>query len=568
MSVLRDLRISHKFRFAFGAVCLLCALLGTAALVGFLRINSAVGDIVSNAMPSTKALDDIRYSISTIRRTDALLLLCDNQACTKRLTPKRLNYIAAYHAAVDKYAPLVSYPGEREYFETITRNAQAYIEMSDRSRALGDAGNNAEAAQMVTMGDAVKFYNATVDAVEADVALNARMSAAEGSQALLLGRRLVAVNCVLMAITILLCAVVGTVLTRLIAPPLIAATEALERLADKDLTVELEVQGQDEVGRLSAAVNTSVASMREVMRTVARSAEALSGASQEMSHSAKSTQDNSQEQSSKTNQIAAAAQEMTATIGEISHNAETAAMASRSSAEMATQGGVVMESASGTMERIAAATGTVAEKMESLSHRSQEIGKVVSVIQEISEQTNLLALNAAIEAARAGEHGRGFAVVAGEVRRLAERTKGATEEIAGTIRSIQAETKETLELMAHSRGAVETGIGETSNARTSLEMVIQASQEVEQQIAMIATAATEQTAASREIAASAHQISDLATNGSQAAEEAAEASRNLAQLANELDGLIHSFHLGGEAEKTSRSRKTWSAGGATSARRS
>jgi methyl-accepting chemotaxis protein len=129
--------------------------------------------------------------------------------------------------------------------------------------------------------------------------------------------------------------------------------------------------------------------------------------------------------------------------------------------------------------------------MTSLAHRSEEIGKVVSVIQEISEQTNLLALNAAIEAARAGEHGRGFAVVAGEVRRLAERTKGATEEIAGTIRSIQDETRETLQVMQESRTAVETGMEETAHARKSLEAIIESSKQVEHQIQMIATAATE-----------------------------------------------------------------------------
>jgi methyl-accepting chemotaxis protein len=169
---------------------------------------------------------------------------------------------------------------------------------------------------------------------------------------------------------------------------------------------------------------------------------------------------------------------------------------------------------------------------------------VVSVIQEISEQTNLLALNAAIEAARAGEHGRGFAVVAGEVRRLAERTKGATEEIAGTIRSIQEETRETLQVMQDSRAAVETGMSETSRARTSLEAIIESSKQVEHQIAMIATAATEQTAASGEISESAGQISQLSVENTQGAEEAVEALKNLSGLANELDGMIRQFRLG------------------------
>jgi methyl-accepting chemotaxis protein len=165
------------------------------------------------------------------------------------------------------------------------------------------------------------------------------------------------------------------------------------------------------------------------------------------------------------------------------------------------------------------------------------------VIQEISEQTNLLALNAAIEAARAGEHGRGFAVVAGEVRRLAERTKGATEEIAGTIRSIQEETRETLQVMEDSRNAVETGMEETARARKSLEEIIQSSRQVEHQIHLIATAATEQTSASSEISESAGHISQLATENAQGAEEAVEALKNLASLAGDLDGMIRQFHL-------------------------
>jgi methyl-accepting chemotaxis protein len=213
------------------------------------------------------------------------------------------------------------------------------------------------------------------------------------------------------------------------------------------------------------------------------------------------------------------------------------------SAETADQGGAVMQSAAETMERISAATGSVSEKMTSLAARSEEIGKVVNVIQEISEQTNLLALNAAIEAARAGEHGRGFAVVAGEVRRLAERTKSATEEIAATIRSIQDETRETLKVMDESRTEVETGLNETNRARKSLEAIIESSKQVEHQIELIATAATEQTSASGEISESAGQISQLAMENTQGAEETVQALQNLASLAGDLDSMIREFKL-------------------------
>ena len=551
MSALRDLRISRKFALAFGAVCFLCALLGVFSLVGFIRISSSVNEIVTNSMPSMKALETIRYSVATIRRTDALTMLCDDDACAERYAVKRASYLKGYEAAMEAYAPLVSLPGERDLFETIRKNAAAYIVLSDQAKSLNSAGKTAEARQLLLAQDTVKAYNAVADAVEADVVLNDKAGTEEGQLTTRLGQRLVIGICVGMGITVLLCALVGMALTRLIVPPLKAATHVLGQVAAKNLTEQVEVNGEDEIGQLSTALNSTVESLRSVLHTVGESAETLSTKSAALSLQAGEAGKNVQEQTGKIGQIAAAAQQMTATVGEIGKNAEQASHASRSSAEIASQGGERMHAAMATMEAIAEGTNSVAEKMTSLAHRSEEIGKVVAVIQEISEQTNLLALNAAIEAARAGEHGRGFAVVAGEVRRLAERTRSATEEIAGAIGSIQEETRGTLDVMSHSRGAVETGLSETVQARTSLDAIIESSKEVELQIQLIATASIEQTAASYEISEGASNISQLATESSLAAKEDSLACKNLSDLASDLDGIIHQFRVEDENRQSS-----------------
>src|ERR1019366_3801263 len=135
-----------------------------------------------------------------------------------------------------------------------------------------------EAARLLTEGDAVKFYNAVSDAVDADAALNDKYGNEEGEATIRLVHTLLIVISVAMVVTILMCAVIGSVLTRLIVPPLQSATTALEQLANKDLTAHVEAVGEDEVGRLSAAINSSVGSMREVLRTLTHGAETLSAA--------------------------------------------------------------------------------------------------------------------------------------------------------------------------------------------------------------------------------------------------------------------------------------------------
>jgi methyl-accepting chemotaxis protein len=543
MAWVNNLPVSRKFSFAFGIVCGLCILLGVYTFATFRRISTESADVSDVTFPTIVVLNSIRADTNIMRREDLNLLLCATSECLATHNAKRQDAIEDYQTNMKKYEPMIAKTGEREFFQKLSSSSTQYLEASNRANALLATSKTAAAKDLLLSETTASFYSSTLTAIKEDLNLNVE-SGVQGSKTVTAyGNRSTWISTGATLLITLLCAITGLVLTRIIAPPLRAAADALERMAEKDLSVSMAEVGSDEIGRLAVALNSSLASIREVLRAVEQGADTLSAATTEVSSRSVQTAGNAHAQSNKTNQIAAAAQEMTATIGEISHNAEAAASASRVSAETAEQGGAVMQAAANTMEKIAATASSVSEKMASLSHRSQEIGKVVNVIQEISEQTNLLALNAAIEAARAGEHGRGFAVVAGEVRRLAERTKSATEEIAGTIRSIQEETQETLSVMEESRVAVEAGMGETAHARKSLEEIISASKQVERQIELIATAATEQTAASGEISESAGEISRLSIESAQGAEEAVEALKNLASLANDLDGLIRQFQL-------------------------
>ncbi|HXZ40046.1 MAG TPA: methyl-accepting chemotaxis protein [Terriglobales bacterium] len=319
--------------------------------------------------------------------------------------------------------------------------------------------------------------------------------------------------------------------------------EVVSAAASGDLTQEITVSGQDAVGQMGEGLARFFQNLRDMIQSISGTAEHVASASEEISSSANQQAQGSQTQKDQTSQVATAMQEMSSTVLQVSENSNKAAEASRQAAETARHGGSIVEETLTKMRIIAESVSNTAKKMEELGKSSDQIGRIIGVIDDIADQTNLLALNAAIEAARAGEQGRGFAVVADEVRKLAERTTTATKEIAQMIKNIQDETKMAVTAMEAGTKQVEEGVKSTAQAGESLKEIIHKSEEVGEMITHIATAATQQSSATEQVNKNMDEIAKLVKESAVGAQQSAKACQDLSGLALDLQKMVGNFKL-------------------------
>jgi methyl-accepting chemotaxis protein len=315
-----------------------------------------------------------------------------------------------------------------------------------------------------------------------------------------------------------------------------------------DLTRRVEVTGRNEIDEVGIWFNLFLDKLQDVMRKVKANTRRLTQASEELTASASHMAKGADAQQGQTSMVAAAMHEMAATVMEVSRNSNTAALKTRQAADDARDGGKVVEQTIDMMRGVTESVDQVAKQIAGLGERSNQVGQIVDVIDEIASRTNLLALNAAIEAARAGEQGRGFAVVAGEVRNLAERTAKATKEIAAMIGSIQQETKAAVLAMDQGTIQVRKGVTATGEAGVKLRLIIDGADEAAGMVNQIAAAATQQSSATDEVNGNVNEIARISNETASEALQSAKASEALSALALDLNSLISKFRVGDEQD--------------------
>jgi methyl-accepting chemotaxis protein len=310
-----------------------------------------------------------------------------------------------------------------------------------------------------------------------------------------------------------------------------------------DLTKRLPASSKPGAGGLPEAFNSLTETLQQMVARVATSSAQMASASEQIFATTRQSAERCRDQADQADQPANAMRAVSATVVQMAESSQKASVAAQKASDTARRGGQAVQESLSTIRSIADSAQKASDRVSAMGRNSEQIGKIIEVIEGIADQTNLLALNAAIEAARAGEQGRGFAVVADEVRRLAEQTTTATKEIFAMVLAIQEETKRVVEAMELGRRDVATGVDKTAAAEQVLQETIAMADEVGKTISTIVAAAAQQSTANEEIKASLSNMADLGQEDSTGARETAKACADLASLADELKTVVEGFRF-------------------------
>ena len=318
--------------------------------------------------------------------------------------------------------------------------------------------------------------------------------------------------------------------------------DELADLAEGDLTVHASVT-ENFTGAIADSINFAIDQMRGLVSNINDLSGQVAKAANDSQGTASSLAAAAENQAKEIGQASTAINDMAVSIDQVSSNAAESASVAERAVEIANNGSHVVQDTIGGMDSIRSQIQETAKRIKRLGESSQEIGDIVSLINDIADQTNILSLNAAIQASMAGDAGRGFAVVADEVQRLAERSSAATKQIAALVKTIQTDTNEAVISMEQTTAEVVEGAKRAQDAGVALEEIEGVSTSLAELIQNISNAARQQAATAGHVSNTMNVIQEITSKTADSTDLTASSIGQLSLMANEMKSSVEGFKL-------------------------
>lgn len=514
----KNLKIGIKLSIAFSGLIVMTLIIGIIAFISMNKMKKLQDDIAKITIPSITSLQELEYTHAQLKAME--LGLINSNLSEKSLRASFYNKEVNIWQKVDKalavYEPLALTDEEIKTWKQFTKEWQQWKSDHQQIIILEKKKDNLLESGISTDDQAIKeidknaldIYDSarqSYDAANTSLEKLADMNVEEGNgdlkEADTTSSNGIHFLILILFIIIIFSIIVSVFITRIITIPILQGVDFAKQISHGDMSATIQIDRKDEIGELAIALSEMAGKVKDVIIQLRHGIETILSASLQMSSASQQISQGASEQASSTEEISSSMEQMASNIMQNAENAQHT-------------------------EKIANTTAQNAEIVASSAKESltsiTDIASKTSIINDIAFQTNILALNAAVEAARAGENGKGFAVVAAEVRKLAERSKIASDEIGALTRSSVKVTEEAKSLM----------MGIIPNVEKTSKLVQE-----------ITAASMEQNSGADQINSAIQQLNTITQQNAAASEEMATSAEELANQANQLKELVAFFNI-------------------------